>query len=519
MFKNIQKQLLLKYPLIWNTKFISMLIIGIIYHIIYFILGYFEGTIDFSNKSKYDIEFQSVMFGVLLTIILTILWLVNYFKNNSLKSFYSKSKYALFYEWFQIFIICTFLISFYLPFSFGKQLHQRNYYSYEETQKRCEIISLADIFIDGSFSQTEINSLKSDLIDESNHSKINDTTINNTIDKTEEYVNEIEEQVEQISHYTYKNYIVFNGKKYDEFSLLNRNVFHFTINSNEKDSINKIKVKTWLQNDDKQEIKSLMSAYLRMINEHHLSTNLTLNEWLDITYKSPLFKDFLYITPYKNEYETNRYYNYYNDSRMRQSTEQNERYSKYFVQQNVLKDKYETVSEAYTNPIIKYDEILAYFYGALGFSLLIFSFRVTTGKSWLIAVLTVGIINIILGIFSALGSSSNIYLYLSLFTILVISFYFFLIYNNKRSLDLSRIALNILLWCFPLIIPILYFIVREHYLRYHYYSDEYSQYISPEYRWLENNISEIFLINFILSIVALFFLSRIIRNWKGLAEN
>ena len=51
MFKDIQKKLLLKYPLLWNTKFVPMLIIGVIYHILYFILGYTEGSIDFTGKT------------------------------------------------------------------------------------------------------------------------------------------------------------------------------------------------------------------------------------------------------------------------------------------------------------------------------------------------------------------------------------------------------------------------------------------------------------------------------------
>ena len=165
MFKDIQKKLLLKYPLLWNTKFVPMVAIGLLLHLIFFGLGYLDGTIDFSNRNNLDIEVTCILFGVLLVIIIIILWLVNYFKNNSLKSFYSKSKYSLFYEWLQIFVVSTLLITFYLPFSVGKQLHQRSYYSLEETTNRCKTIATADMFIDGSFAETEIDSLASGLID------------------------------------------------------------------------------------------------------------------------------------------------------------------------------------------------------------------------------------------------------------------------------------------------------------------------------------------------------------------
>ena len=70
MFKDIQKQLLLKYPLLWNTKFVPMLGIGLLLHLIFFGLGYLDGTIDFSNKTKFDISVFSVLIGILLGIII-----------------------------------------------------------------------------------------------------------------------------------------------------------------------------------------------------------------------------------------------------------------------------------------------------------------------------------------------------------------------------------------------------------------------------------------------------------------
>ncbi|NJM78749.1 MAG: hypothetical protein HC854_02415 [Flavobacterium sp.] len=249
MFKDIQKQLLLKYPLLWNTKFIPMIGIGLLLHLIFFGLGFLDGTIDFSNKTKIDISVFSVLIGVLLALIIVILWLVNYFKNNALKSFYSKSKNALFYEWFQIFCISLVLISFYLPFSFGKQLHQKSYFSLEETKKRCEIISIADIFIDGSFAETEIDSVASGLL-------IGATAIAvDSIPMEEEYTENYD--YDTATGRVHKDYIIFNGKKYDEYSLLNRNIFEFTVFNKEEDSLNERKVKMWLHNNEKEKVKNL----------------------------------------------------------------------------------------------------------------------------------------------------------------------------------------------------------------------------------------------------------------------
>lgn len=516
MFKDIQKKLLLKYPLLWNTKFVPMVAIGLLLHLIFFGLGYLDGTIDFSNRNNLDIEVTCILFGVLLVIIIIILWLVNYFKNNSLKSFYSKSKYSLFYEWLQIFVVSTLLITFYLPFSVGKQLHQRSYYSLEETTNRCKTIATADMFIDGSFGETEIDSLASGLID----SLGNKIALNyNPEDaNTAEYATEKESMaVEAVAAYTYKDHIIFNGKKYDQFSLVNRNTFEFTVISREQDSLNRIQVQNWLHQDNKAEVKKLMDNHLSLIREHDLATNLTLDKWFEIVYKAPEFDEFLYIQPYLKEYETDESYN---NSYVYAAKVGNEerKYSKYFIQQDVLKDKYDTVSEAHTDSFFNIEMILGFLYGAFGLSILIFSFRVTSGKSWLIAVVTTGVINIVYGIFTAITGVGNMYAYLILFTILGIIFYFFLIYFNKKNLQLSRIALNLFLWSFIGIIPLIYFIIQEHYASSYDYRIGYN-YTSPEYQWMRDHTTHMFSLNFILAILTLFFLSKIIRNWKGISED
>lgn len=508
MFKDIQKQLLLKYPLLWNTKFVPMIGIGLLLQLIFFGLGFLDGTIDFSNKTKIDISVFSVLIGVLLSIIIVILWLVNYFKNNALKSFYSKSKNALFYEWFQIFCISLVLISFYLPFSFGKQWHQKSYFSLEETKKRCEIISTADIFIDGSFAETEIDSVASGLL-------VGETAISvDSIVESEEYIENYD--YETATGRVHKDYILFEGKKYDEYSLLNRNVFEFRVFSEEEDSLNERNVKMWLHNNEREKVKNLMSAYLKILNEHHLKANLTLDKWFEITYKEPDFNRFLYILPYLDEYETDDYYDY---SVTNQKTYANneEKYSKYYIQQNVLKEKYDIVSDAHTKSYFKYEELLSFLYGALGLSLLIFSFRVTTGKSWLISIVVTGILNIFYGIFSAVTSTGITYVVLILLTIIAFGVYYIIILMNRKSIQLSRIALNIFLWSFATFIPIIYFLIIETY-QYKDYSYRYTYYDNPIYKWLNEHIIEMFALNFVFVVIVLFFLSRSIRNWKGLAE-
>jgi len=243
-----------------------------------------------------------------------------------------------------------------------------------------------------------------------------------------------------------------------------------------------------------------------------------LDKWFEIVYKAPEFDEFFYIQPYLREYETDNSYNSYDYAAKVGNDER--KYSKYFVQQDVLKDKYDTVSEAHTDSFIKIEMILGFLYGAFGLSILIFSFRVTSGKSWLIALVSTGIINIVYGIFTAITGSGNLYTYLILFTILGIAFYFFFIYYNKKNLQLSRIALNLFLWSFIGIVPIVYFLILEA-NKPDYYDDYSLQHYAefPLYEWMKDHTIHMFSLNFILSILTLFFLSKIIRNWKGISED
>ncbi|WP_130734548.1 hypothetical protein [Flavobacterium sp. J27] len=512
MLKNIQKQLLLKYPLLWNTKFIPMLSIGVIFHLLYFTLGYIDGTIDFSNQNNITIETFSILFGILFCIVTIILWLVFYFKNNALKSFYKKSKEAVFYEWLQIFIICLLLTSFYLPFHFGKQLHQKSYFSLEETKNRCRMISNADFFIDGSFRGTEIDSLASGLIDSlGNKVKIYDE--DNDYYRREDIV--------------YFEFIQFKDKKYDKYSLLNRNIFPFTINTTKEDSIQRIMVQNWLHTNDKLAVKNLMSNYLKMVNEHHLKTNLTLEKWFEVTYNNPDFKKFLYIKPYWEEYNEYEPYNEYEELDLQPYNRyDNSKYSKFYVQQNVLKEKYDIISDAHTNPYFINEMLLTFLYIALGLSILIFSFRVASGKSWLIALVIFGILNIIAGFGSiTIGyfyrysiKEEVVYIIICLFFILFFLVYYFTrthIYKKKKY---TEIALILVLWSYTFIIPFIYLCILG-YFKKKYELNEFNERVRPLlYYTLKDNFELMLLLNFIISVLTLFIFSYSIRKWKGLSE-
>ena len=483
MFTKIQKYLLLNHPIIWNTKFFPMLVFGFIFNILFFGLGYLNGTINFQEYYNSDSIALPMIFGILTIILTFIVWLVFYFKNNSLKSFYKKSNYALFYEWLQVFTIIVVFVSFFLTFNFGKQLHQKSYFSETELKERCKTIAQANIFIDGSFAQTEIDTLKSNF-----------DTINPENQKI-----------------VYKDYIVYRGKKYDAYSLLNRNIVEFSIfNHNFKN--HEIEVKNWLVSDNKQAVKNLMTQYLNLIKEHKLKTNLSLNQWFTAVYNYPDFTNFLYIKD--KYYNENQYYpeDYYEEGRVQTAN----KYSNLYVQQSLLRSNYDNISEAHTEPFIELESILLVLYISLVVSLLILSFRVTSGKSWLISLVVFGVLQIIFALSSVLISDGYTYFIESLVVIAIVKIYFFSIYKRKKSKQFSAIALNLFLNSFFWSVPIIYILITNYYRKICDFDT--SSINCPEYTWLKDNFELMMLYNFIFCVLSLVILFKIIRNWKGISE-
>lgn len=498
MFKDIQKQLLLKYPLLWNTKFIPMVIVGVALNVIYFFIGYADGTLDFTKRYKSDIDFTFSSFSVLISLIILIIWLVSYFKNNSFKRYYTKSKNALFYEWIQILVIILLLSMFYFPFQFGKQLHKRMYLSEKEARERCETISSADFFIDGSFESAEVDKVNSVL---------RDSTVNG------EYIP---------AETKYYDYVIIFGKKYSPTALINRNVGHYSFFNSDQDAAREIKIRKFLVSNNTFEVKKIMKDYFKILKEHHLPTNLTEDKWFQITYDYPDFKKFELInpvSPVKDSDPTDRYN--YDETRVYSVGDlsySDKVYSSYYIEHNVLKDNYEEISRAFTTPFFKFDEILVLLYCAFGFSMLIFSFRVTSGKSWLIALVGYGIFNIIIGIFAGLSGDFLTYPILLILSFLIILVYFISIVTAKQTKSKTAVVLNLIIWLFGGLIPVAYFTYIEIYQKnidYHNYQYSYED---PYYEFLKDHIPMMFTINAILVIVGMFFLSRTIRTWKGIAE-
>ncbi|WP_413533429.1 hypothetical protein [Empedobacter brevis] len=150
MFKKINQTLITKYPLIWNLKFIWILLAVLMFNFVAFVNGFlfFNKKSQLQENELYEVFFNSGIgiYYLLLGIIIVVIWLYFYVKNNRFKSNYPTSRNYLFKEFLAVFFLI--FLMFYVPNSFktGLKLRVSNYMSEKKYLKDIDIINRAEGF-------------------------------------------------------------------------------------------------------------------------------------------------------------------------------------------------------------------------------------------------------------------------------------------------------------------------------------------------------------------------------------
>lgn len=499
MFKNIQDKLLISNPLLWNVKIVPFAFVAIFFHLIFFVIGYGNGEVIFADDyySYYDYGFDTgvvMFFSVIVSILIGIVWLVLYSRNNAFKSFYPKSNFSLFKEFLYILLFCGLVSSFTMTYLMASDFRTRNYYSEKEVQKKLEILSLSSAFLDGSFIESNYEA----------------------VEVNGQYTNK------QRTHFQYKD------RTYSLNSLMNKRVETDSYYMSAPDSAMSNRVKTWLYENRKDSVKWVFDEVMKMAKEHKLQTNITSEKWLALVYNYPKFEEYTIINKSKSQdypYETAPYV----DSTGAVATVEmaHQPSSIYYVPYQSLRDSYQKIARAHENPSIDLNVTYFYLYFAIGLAIAIFSFKVTSGRNWLIAMVSLGITSLIIGIFSALSGGTAFYIfYLLIFFGLLI--HFFSTVANRTGKGISGITLNQILWLVPSFVPTLYFCILEiakDAANYHYgtsgnyINGEYVYESFPKIDWMEDHFPDMMIANIGLIILFIFLFSVQIKKWKGIAED
>lgn len=409
MFKKTQKYLLLNYPLLWNIKIlpIGLTILGL--NLLFFFFGYISGKFDFQKTSYYSYRNEDLLYFIAgFTSVLTfIIWLIFYLKNNAFKSFYPKKSISLYYEWILIFILVSTNALYCFSYNQGIVLRQKNQVPYKQFEKDVNILDKIRILIPSyitSFDETDV----------ANPNEQKDSVVTSLL-----------------------NYPENESFGFRSFPYVN--------------STNLNTVKQWLIEDKKDSIKLLIQQYLDLQKKHNLETNLTVDKWFDLIYHYPDFP----INPQNYIERKKPVYDYSNKH-------------VYYVQYYNLTNGYQQINYVLENSLSKTEQfLLTTLYISLFISIALFSFRVTSGKSWLISLVVAGLLIFIFGI--AVAFFDILFNYDDEFIIimLVISFWYglfiiMIIYLANLILNhlpkrKSPVILNLSIWLIPILPLIIYF--------------------------------------------------------------
>lgn len=530
MLPNIQNRLLLRHPLIWNTRIIPLSIVLIFLNALFFAGGFAAGALDFTYAG-YTYNYigsneLSVFIGCIVGFLCLVMWLVFYFKNNAFKAFYPQERFSLFREWLLILTGCFLICMMPVSFMFAKDFRARCYFSEEEATRRAEVISKAALFYAGGFRDRSYHV----------HDSVNGK--NSIVSPT---------------HFAYK------GRSYSVGSLMNKTVEEFSFPEKLVDSTAREEVYQMLYHDRKASVRKLLRDYLEIAAEHHLKASVTADEWFDMVYHSPEFTDFETIHtvrryPYNANFSDSEEYvedwEYttadttfvYADAvsvgetasgtpaidsltqEVRKEGDDLWVYNKYYVQAKPLEQNYEAIMRSYRNRYDVFGWMCIAFYVAAAFSAFIFSFRVTSGRSWLIA----GILSVTLlicgGIIGAFSGDSLVWLTTVFLTLAAILLYFFFVPKTAGEKKWSGIALNMVLWMVVALLPFLYGFFLEIVMEASGYNDASYESRLRDFPTLyemgkDHTYFLVFQWNIVMIIVMMALMSPVIRRWKGIPED
>lgn len=355
--------LLEKYPTIWNTKLVWMLMAGFVVHILFFIIGYISHinpkSLQTSNVIDDYFNKGIVFIHLIISILMIVGWLLMMFKNNAFKSFYPSSKGKLFSQFLQYFVIIFVCTTFYFSYMIGFKMYINNKYPDAEMKENIEIINRGNAFLSQNLELYTLDNRLSpkpfyDLYCETDIKKVDRTKkyfvfydrvyqYNSVYSKTSYKKNKDKEFIVPEPEKTENKEVIYSETndnksetfyfkkdvvdvsqyiKYEGFSFYNFSELFYeyksehydysTINYYDKNHIDydnlllkkkkaEVNRKTaeLLDKNNAVEVEKLLSQFLKISNQFAIENNLDEKQWTKMVYAPQDFKVRYFIKKYK----------------------------------------------------------------------------------------------------------------------------------------------------------------------------------------------------------------------------
>ena len=478
MIKKIQQYLLTNHPIIWNIKLVPMVLLIIAIQIIFFTFGYIstDNTINYGDRFFSELYFLVYAGSLLVGTLLFIFWLIRYNRNNGLKVFYPHTNLTLYLEWICIFVICIFIGFIPNSLSLGKSNKWKSAATQTEQEKVMQILNRSRALLPADTYYFELDKNQQPIM-------VGDANVDRTKFDTKLY-NYEEDAV------TPDNPIEYVGPSLLYFKDNMRSSYW------RYDEAQVETVHQWLVTQNQDSIRATMQAFLDLHKKHNLKTNLDIDSWMTTVYNPPLYP--VTETIADNDYNV---VNYVNEK---------------YTQQDKLYSYYEKMGSNYEKNGFDRWYIIVTLTIAMGLSVLVFSSRVTSGKSWIFALLSAGVLifafSLLSGILALFDGGEFIGIFMPLFWIglfAIIGFVITLKVVNGRKKGKSNIYVNLGIWMIPALIPWIYQLFI--FIKMIGQDDIKSQITDYTYIML--------FVNLIFTLIVMFPAVMLIRKWKALPED
>lgn len=456
--QKINQFLIERYPTVWNTKLVWMLVISLTIHI----LSFFAGFLAYSNPVTLQGQYVTseyftngtFLFHSILSVLLIVVWLYKMFQNNAFKNYYPLSRNQLFFQFIQYVIIIIVSTSFYVSYMLGVQTFINTKYPDESFNKWQETANLGLAFLPQSpekyalsnrkfpdefynlycemdrnkidFTQPyyeaynqfyQYNTLKVDTIFKKNSElddldvfpvNMDDPSIANfeqfekyvLVYYKDKYVNLSDKiNTTKLSFYNYSS-VATNADSnfYDPYMMYEPTESYLgnsTLDKSEYE-LNK-KIYQLLSSNDKGKIEEIMTDFLKMSEKLNITSNLTIENWKPLVFNGS--NDYL-VTQYVSLSQTDLDYKdietvYQNV--FKEIYDKN-RSSVIFASQDLL-NSFSTI-KSYKSLRVFSEYLSVYLWLATIASLLIFSFRVTNIRTMIFAAVSTGVLSLFFGLIS-----------------------------------------------------------------------------------------------------------------------
>lgn len=508
---NTNQYLLERYPNVWNTKVVWVLGAALILHLIFFLIGFISLTNKYLLQERRAIdnffENGTVFLGIMVSIILLVVWLINMFKNNSFKNFYPTKKLDIFKQFALYFIIIFSTTTFYYSYIIGLKSYININYPDQELYSDISSANNAALFLSHNVSDYTVNNIAfpkpfDTLYCETEKSAINYNQSHLsfleykyqffTLRKEKQKQGVIEgiqsesvvfrKTIQDSVMFFYKDSLVDVATKYgknavptyfnhsetfytstrDEALKNNYNSnrllitkdyeygYNNTINTPKEIKRNKTNYEL-LKRNNSEEIKTLINNFHNVLNKHKIDNNISKDQWFNIINTNSNFniKHLIREEP-KVPYNSN-----YSDPNATVEETALQKYYKqhitdFYIESDKLKHVFENLETIKDKNIFE-GSIHVFLWIAFCLSVIIFTFRITGLKSLLFTIITAIVLIIILTLFGALigylggftNTTEEYFISYFALTIGTLILVLSIFYGDKIKKSISAVLLNL----------------------------------------------------------------------------